>query len=653
MVSGSVRKALIAAVVLLVTTPSAASAYTVTIHVHGAGTVSEITNRTGGSRNVPGCTIGPSGKSNASVTDCVMGDENGLWHYADIVRLSQGVNATQQARGWHFDHWTDSNAGGGLINCDPQETSGDFSSPYYCEFQIFQDLSVDLWFHDSTGPNNTLASGGPPQGSTVGSTTAQFGAFTASDDPDATFECRLDPPGTLGSWGTCPSNAAFSGLTQNGTWQLNVRGVDPSGNVDTTPYVRDWIVDTTPPVIHLTNGPAEGSTVNTPSATFNVSTSDGTLVCTLDGAPLASCSPPVISLTGLNDGQHTLSVRGKDAIGNQSAPATRTWTIDTHPPTVTIAGGPAEGSTVQATSAAFTVSTTDGTAACTLDGASAPCAGSHDGLAQGAHTFSASATDAAGNHGSATRHWSVDHTPPDVTLVSGPAAGSTSTSSTAAFAFKSSDATAGFQCKLDLGDFAACTSPKTYNGLPNGDHTFSVRAVDAGGNTSGTVSRGWSVNNKDQDGDGADVPADCNDHDASIHPGATDVPGDGIDQDCSGADAAMTPAPGGIRYKFSTLGAKTTVIVLKLKELTAAGTKVTVSCKGKGCRFKSKKVKVRSHGADVRKALGRKPFKAGQRLTIKVSAPGYESKAATFTMRRGKLPKGGAFRSAQAARGRK
>jgi arylsulfatase A-like enzyme len=35
---------------------------------------------------------------------------------------------------------------------------------------------------------------------------------------------------------------------------------------------------------------------------------------------------------------------------------------------------------------------------------------------------------------------------------------------------------------------------------------------------------------------------DCNDHDASIHPDAVDVPGDGIDQNCSGADAPA-PAP--------------------------------------------------------------------------------------------------------------
>lgn len=41
----------------------------------------------------------------------------------------------------------------------------------------------------------------------------------------------------------------------------------------------------------------------------------------------------------------------------------------------------------------------------------------------------------------------------------------------------------------------------------------------------------------DADGDGSAADVDCNDADASVHPGATDVCGDGLDQDCVGGDA--------------------------------------------------------------------------------------------------------------------
>ena len=54
---------------------------------------------------------------------------------------------------------------------------------------------------------------------------------------------------------------------------------------------------------------------------------------------------------------------------------------------------------------------------------------------------------------------------------------------------------------------------------------------------------GWTLV-ADADGDGSSEVFDCDDADTGIHPGATDTPGDGIDQDCDGSDAEVAADTG-------------------------------------------------------------------------------------------------------------
>jgi hypothetical protein len=51
-----------------------------------------------------------------------------------------------------------------------------------------------------------------------------------------------------------------------------------------------------------------------------------------------------------------------------------------------------------------------------------------------------------------------------------------------------------------------------------------------------TLSSDPCVGPTDLDGDGHSPPLDCNDSDASVHPGAAEVCGDGVDQNCDGQD---------------------------------------------------------------------------------------------------------------------
>jgi hypothetical protein len=78
----------------------------------------------------------------------------------------------------------------------------------------------------------------------------------------------------------------------------------------------------------------------------------------------------------------------------------------------------------------------------------------------------------------------ADATPPDTRIDSTPP--DPDNDATPTFSFTGSDpggsGVAGFECRVDRGDWSSCASPHTTAMLGNGDHTFEVRAVDKFGN---------------------------------------------------------------------------------------------------------------------------------------------------------------------------
>jgi subtilisin-like proprotein convertase family protein len=85
-----------------------------------------------------------------------------------------------------------------------------------------------------------------------------------------------------------------------------------------------------------------------------------------------------------------------------------------------------------------------------------------------------------------------DRTAPDTTIDARPP--NPSGSDAASFGFSSSEDGAGFECMLDAGPYVECGTPKSYSGLVDGIHTFSVRAVDGTGNVDTTpASYTWEV----------------------------------------------------------------------------------------------------------------------------------------------------------------
>jgi hypothetical protein len=99
----------------------------------------------------------------------------------------------------------------------------------------------------------------------------------------------------------------------------------------------------------------------------------------------------------------------------------------------------------------------------------------------------------------AVQLFTVDTTPPESAITTGPTG--TIAEPSAAFGFEAAGAD-GFECRLDGGAFAPCTSPRTLTGLGDGSHTFEVRAEDAAGNVEGTpAARSFAVDTTAPDTD--------------------------------------------------------------------------------------------------------------------------------------------------------
>jgi hypothetical protein len=166
-------------------------------------------------------------------------------------------------------------------------------------------------------------------------------------------------------------------------------------------------------------------------------------------------------------------------------------------PAPVIGSGPA--SRTNQTSATFTFSDSQPgvTFQCSLDGADfAACTSPKHyagPLAQGAHSFKVRARNARGDLSAAASYgWTIDTTPPPAPgLTAGPPALSDQTS--ASFSFTDAESGVSFQCALDGGAFAACSSPGRYSGLGAGTHSFQVRALDAAGNLSAATWYLWTV----------------------------------------------------------------------------------------------------------------------------------------------------------------
>jgi len=247
--------------------------------------------------------------------------------------------------------------------------------------------------------------------------------------------------------------------------------------------------DVGPPTPRIASAPARTTAAR--SASFDIDAAPGLeLACALDRFDFAPCTSPTTYLA-LGLGDHTFRVRARAATGPWSGAASYAWRIvasralpsgSVKVPRPVLTTMPMRPYVSPRATFAWRAPAARrwryGTMfACSLDNdrwrrCSTPK--SYGELASGPHLFRVRAE--LRNRRSRVNHfgWTIELFVPEQPTIISQATAATS----ASFTFGEEDA-AGFECRLDGGNWERCASPVAYLGLPAGRHEFCVRALSS------------------------------------------------------------------------------------------------------------------------------------------------------------------------------
>jgi|tagenome__1003787_1003787.scaffolds.fasta_scaffold20975155_3 hypothetical protein len=142
--------------------------------------------------------------------------------------------------------------------------------------------------------------------------------------------------------------------------------------------------------------------------------------------------------------------------------------------------------------------------------------------------------------------------------------------------------------RLDDGQNSFLSTDPAHAQIQQSDGTWRVTWDDAAGDRDFedlvvTVTIPTPAPPPDQDGDGFSPPADCMDTNSTAHPGAPEVPGNGVDDDCINGDRPAKVVAV-IAIEWTTSGSGVRLLRLQVHDAPPSA-RVAVRCHGRRCRF--------------------------------------------------------------------